>query len=206
MTASAPAALRRPLVLSDLLPRHVAVDLALVAAGAGVVGIFAQISFVIASITSVPFTGQTFAVLLVAGALGLQRAVASMALYLAVGFAGVPWFQGGSHGATATFGYVIGFIAAAALVGWLASRGWDRTPARTFLAMTAGTFVIYAFGVPYLAAATAMDFGTALHKGMVVFWLTDLVKVALAAGLFPAAWSLVDYLKRDKPAGGRGDA
>ena len=82
--------------------------------------------------TPVPLTGQTFAVLLTAASLGMWRGVASMSLYAVAGLAGVPWFAEGSSafksGAlTVSFGYILGFIAAAALVGWLAERGATRT-------------------------------------------------------------------------------
>ena len=71
----------------------------------------------------------------------------------------MPWFAEGSGGAdmvrAPSFGYIVGFLVAAALVGWLAERGWDRTPPRTVVTMVAGNLVIYAFGLPWLMAPSA---------------------------------------------------
>ena len=193
------AAGARPAVLSDLVPGVPALpgtagvrvrDAALVVAGAVMTGLSAQLSVPIPG-SPVPVTGQTLAVLLVGAALGLHRALFSMLLYVLAGIAGVPWFAGGSSGfGGATFGYVLGFIAAASLVGWLAQRGGDRTVVRTVGTMALGNLVIYSFGLPVLVATTGMDIGTALVKGAGVFVVGDLLKILIAAGLLPAAWKL----------------
>ena len=193
------AAGARPAVLSDLIPGVPALpgtagvrvrDAALVVAGAVMTGLSAQLSVPIPG-SPVPVTGQTLAVLLVGAALGLHRALFSMLLYVLAGIAGVPWFAGGSSGfGGATFGYVLGFIAAASLVGWLAQRGGDRTVVRTVGTMALGNLVIYSFGLPVLVATTGMDIGTALVKGAGVFVVGDLLKILIAAGLLPAAWKL----------------
>ncbi|MCT9932594.1 biotin transporter BioY [Planotetraspora sp. A-T 1434] len=192
----------RPAVLSDLIPaipeisamsgtaRARVRDAALIVAGAALTGLAAQLSVPVPG-SPVPVTGQTFAVVLAGAALGLNRAALSMAFYAIAGVAGVPWFVGGSHGfGGATFGYVLGFIAAAALVGWLAERGGDRTVARTVGTMVLGNLVIYAFGLPVLIAVTHMDLGTALVEGAAKFLIGDALKIAIAAGLLPAAWWL----------------
>ncbi|WP_433497908.1 biotin transporter BioY [Sphaerimonospora sp. CA-214678] len=188
----------RPAVLSDLIPAVPGStaarvrDAVLIMAGAGLTGLAAQISVPLPG-GLVPVTGQTFAVVLVGAALGMNRAFLSMLLYMAVGAAGVPWFAGGASGlGGATFGYVLGFIAAASLVGWLAQRGGDRTVARTVGTMVLGNLVIYAFGLPVLIAVTGLDLGTALVEGAGKFVLGDLLKIALAAGLLPAAWKLAN--------------
>jgi biotin transport system substrate-specific component len=190
VAATAPLA-RRPLVLGDLLSGTLARDVALVVAGAVFVGLSAQVSFPIPG-TPVPVTGQTFAVLLAGAALGWRRALPSMALYLAAGAAGVPWFAGASSGWSApSFGYVIGFVLAGSVVGALAARGGDRTPARTVLTMTLGTLLIYAVGVPYLMADLGVGLGKAVDLGVQPFLLGDALKVLLAAGLLPGAWLLL---------------
>ncbi|QMU68104.1 biotin transporter BioY [Streptacidiphilus sp. P02-A3a] len=182
-------------VLADLLPastraRAQARDLALVVGGAAITGLAAQISLPVPG-SPVPVTGQTLAVLLVGTALGARRGVASLALYLLAGMAGVPWFAAGSSGLGATFGYVIGFVAAAALVGALARRGADRGPLRTAGAMVLGNLTIYAFGVSYLAASVHVSLAKAASLGLYPYLVGDALKIALAMGLLPAAWKLV---------------
>lgn len=190
MAATSPALGRpaRPLVLGDLLPGARVRDAALVLGGAGLVGLAAQVSFPIPG-TPVPVTGQTFAVLLAGAALGWRRGLPAMALYLVAGTAGVPWFAGASSGWSApSFGYIIGFVLAGTVVGWLAGRGGDRTPVRTVLTMALGTLLIYAVGVPYLMADLGIGLGKALDLGVQPFLVGDGLKVLLAAGVLPAAW------------------
>jgi biotin transport system substrate-specific component len=114
-----------------------------------------------------------------------------------MGVVGVPWFAGGSSafqgGAlVVSFGYVLGFIAAAAIVGHLAERGATRTAPRTAGLMVLGNLVIYSIGVLWLAAAIDVSLARALELGAQPFLLGDALKVALAAGLFPMAWRAVD--------------
>lgn len=181
----------RTAVLGDLLPGAWVRDIALVVGAAGLTGVAAQISFPIPG-TPVPVTMQTFAVLLSGAALGFHRGGAGMILYLLAGAAGVPWFAGGSSGfGGASFGYVVGFVLAAALVGVLAGRGGDRTPMRTLATMTIGTITIYLVGVPWLMVVTGAGLPTALAQGVVPFLIGDALKVLLAAGLLPGAWKLV---------------
>ncbi|MFI0408841.1 biotin transporter BioY [Actinomadura sp. 3N508] len=188
--ATAHTARRRPAVLGDLLPGALARDAALVAGAAAFTGLAAQIAIPLPG-TPVPVTGQTFAVLLAAAALGPVRAALAMLLYLAAGLAGMPWFtEGGSGTGVPTLGYVLGFVAAAAVVGRLAQHGGDRTPLRTAATMLAGTTIMYAAGVPYLMAALDVDLGRALDLGMTPFLAGDALKVLLAAALLPAAWKL----------------
>jgi biotin transport system substrate-specific component len=142
-------------------------------------------------------TGQTFAVLLAVAVVGPARGLLGMAVYLAAGVAGVPWFTQYTSGwAAASFGYIVGFLLAAVLVGALARRGGDRTPARTVAIMIAGNLAIYAVGVPWLMAATGIGFAQALALGVVPFLIGDAIKIALAAGLLPTAWHLVHRAER----------
>jgi biotin transport system substrate-specific component len=106
--------------------------------------------------------------------------------------AGVPWFSQQTSGwGFPSFGYIIGFVLAAALVGALARRGADRSVVGTAATMVAGNLVIYAVGVPYLAVAIGVDLPQALALGAIPFLLGDALKIVLAAGLLPAAWRLV---------------
>jgi biotin transport system substrate-specific component len=178
-------------VLADLVPGGLVRDGALVLGGAGLVGLFAQLS-VSLPFTPVPITGQTFAVLLVGATLGTIRGVLSMMVYALAGMAGVPWFADHSSGvALASFGYIVGFIVAAGVVGRLAERGATRTPLRTAAIMVVGSLVIYAFGVTWLKTSLGVSWSSAIALGLTPFLLGDAVKVAVAAGLFPTTWRLV---------------
>ncbi|MEU6314204.1 biotin transporter BioY [Streptomyces sp. NPDC047014] len=178
-------------VLADLLPASRARDIALVVGGAALTGLAAQISVPVPG-SPVPVTGQTFAALLVGTAFGARRGFLALALYTLAGAAGMPWFAGGTSGAGgASFGYVLGMLLAATLLGALARRGGDRSVPRTAALMALGSAVIYAVGVPYLMAATGMSLGAALTAGVVPFLIGDALKAALAMGALPAAWKLL---------------
>ncbi|MFE0375942.1 biotin transporter BioY [Streptomyces inhibens] len=182
-------------VLADLLPAATASrarvrDAALVLGGAALTGIAAQIAVPVPG-SPVPVTGQTFAALLVGASLGAGRGLLSLALYALAGIAGMPWFAAGTSGAGgATFGYILGMLLAATVVGALARRGGDRGVLRTAGTMAAGTALIYAVGVPYLALSTGMSFGQAVAVGLVPFLIGDALKAALAMGALPTAWKL----------------
>jgi biotin transport system substrate-specific component len=143
----------------------------------------------------VPFTGQTFGVLLVGGALGFRRAAISLALYVLLGAVGLPIFAEGRAGFTvlagATGGYLVGFIAAAALIGRLAELGWDRHIGGAVGAMLIGNALVYAAGVPWLAVALDLTASEAVAAGMTPFLAWDAVKLVAAAAIFPIAWWIV---------------
>ena len=176
--------------------------LALVVAGALFIALTANISILVPG-SPVPLTGQTFSVLLVGGALGLRRGVLATGLYLVLGFflpvyaehhSGVSWIasvDGGTLVLGATGGYLIGFLVAAGVVGRLAELGWDRHMAGALAAMAIGNVIIYIFGVPWLMAATGMNLSAAINAGLLPFVVTDLIKLVLAAGVFPLAWWVV---------------
>jgi biotin transport system substrate-specific component len=195
------AAIAAPGVLADLLPARsraaaLARDAVLVLGGAAAVGASAQVAFTIPQISPVPFVLTTFTVLLVGAAYGPLRAGLTLALYLAAGAAGVPWFTEGTSGyAMPTFGYIVGFLAAAVAVGFLAKRGGDRTIVRTVGLMVVGNVIMYAFGVPYLAAALDMGAADAIGAGMLPFLAGDAVKLVFAALLLPGTWWAVDRFR-----------
>ncbi|MFD6886026.1 biotin transporter BioY [Streptomyces sp. NPDC059957] len=189
--STASVSFRPGAVLADLLPASRVRDIALVAGGAALTGLAAQIAVHVDGLAA-PITGQTFAALLVGTALGAGRGFLSLALYTLVGMAGVPWFAGGSSGAGgATFGYVLGMLLASTVVGALARRGADRSVLRTAGTMVLGSAVVYAVGVPYLALSTGMSFSAAVAGGLTPFLIGDALKAALAMGLLPAAWKLL---------------
>jgi biotin transport system substrate-specific component len=190
-------------VLADLLPGALVRDGLLVVGAAAFVGLLAQIS-VHLSFTPVPITGQTLGVLLAGTALGWRRAGAALALYAIAGVAGVPWFAGQSSGyASASFGYIVGFFAAAVLCGYLAERGADRRIIGSIPAMLAGEVVIYAFGLTWLALDLHLGAASTISEGLTPFLAGDAVKAAIAAGLLPAAWWLAGR-KPGRPAGEQG--
>ena len=125
-------------VLADRLRTHgLATNVALVAGGALFTAALAQVEI---PMWPVPITGQTLAVVLVGATLGARRGILSMLVYAVAGLAGAPFFadmQGGLHALTLpSFGYVIGFVPAAGVIGWLARRSWDRRVGRAAVAFT----------------------------------------------------------------------
>jgi biotin transport system substrate-specific component len=167
----------------------------LIAGAAGLTALAAQWEIHL-PFTPVPITGQTFAVLLTGAALGSKLGAAGQTLYVAAGALGLPVYSGGAAGwaearAGGTSGYLIGFIVAAALVGYLAERRHDRTFPTMFTAFLLGSFVIYGFGVVGLILTLDMSVSEAILAGVVPFLLGDLIKAASAGLLVPGAWKLV---------------
>jgi biotin transport system substrate-specific component len=164
--------------------------LLLVVGAAGFVGALAQIS-VHLSFTPVTITGQTLGVLVASTALGARRGTIAMVLYGLGGVAGVPWFADHSSGYVgSSFGYVVGFVLCAALCGFLAERGADRSLLKSVPAMVAGEVVLYLIGVTWLAVSLHVGAAKAISLGLTPFLAGDAVKAALAAGLLPSAWKL----------------
>ena len=143
----------------------------------------------------VPMTMQTFVVLFLGAALGPRLGALTVLLYLAQGAGGLPVFAGTpekglgiAYMAGPTGGYLIGFVAAASVVGWLAERGWDRSVLRLFVAMAVGHLVLFAFGVMWLAQLVGLE--KAWLLGVVPFYAATIFKTALGACLMPALWQL----------------
>lgn len=185
----------RPGVLVDrLVPRNsVLTDVALVAVGAAVVGAFAQLTI---PMWPVPITGQTLAVMLVGAALGMRRGAAALATYMFLGLAGVPWFAammgGPAYVLSPSFGFILGFIAAAAIAGWCAERAWDRSPLLAMGGFCLATAAPFVLGVPYMAMMLGLsDPATILSYGVTPFIVPGLIKAGLAAAAFPLAWRLI---------------
>jgi biotin transport system substrate-specific component len=205
MSVSVPLPRSRGPVLADLVAgsrgrtARIAWDVVLVVGAAALVGLLAQVSIKL-SFTPVPITGQTLGVLLAGTALGWRRGAAAMALYALAGLAGVPWFAGAASGYVgASFGYIVGFFFAAAVCGYLAERGADRSVIGSVPAMLAGEVMIYLFGVTWLAVDLHVGAATALHLGFTPFVIGDAIKAAIAAGLLPAAWKLAGLAGRRRP-------
>lgn len=173
-------------------------DVLLVLAGTGFVALAAQVKISL-SFTPVPITGQTFAVLLVGASLGALLGLASLGLYLFVGALGAPIYAEGQGGwdvlTGPTGGYIVGFCCAAALVGWMAQRRWDRRFSSAVAAMLTGNVVIYLFGLPWLAREIGTGLEGTLEAGLYPFVVGDLLKLYLAGALLPSAWKLVERLR-----------
>jgi biotin transport system substrate-specific component len=175
----------------------------------------AQISFRL-PFTPVPITGQTLGVLLVGAAYGPALGAATLILYVVWGLVGFPVFAPSADGAhdtglevlratSLTGGYLLGFVAAAGLTGWLSRRGWDRNFRSSIGAMLLGSIAIYAVGVPWLYHAlpptiegNPVTLDTALSFGLYPFIVGDTVKLLVAAGLLPVAWRMFERLRPEE--------
>ena len=145
----------------------------------------------------VPLTLQPMVVLLGGLALGGRLGLASQVLYLAAGIVGLPVFAasitlppGALRLLGPTGGYIVGFIVASFVVGSIAQRGATRHAGTTVAAYAAGTAVVYALGVSWLAVYADMSLVDALRAGMVPFLIGDLIKAVAAGAVLPAAWRL----------------
>ncbi len=156
--------------------------------GSFVVALAAQVNV---PMVPVPMTLQTLAVLAIGGAYGARLGAATLALYALEGAVGFPVFAEMKAGMAVltgpTGGFIVGFILAAGLVGWLAERGWDRNILKMFAAMMLGAIVLYIPGLAWLHQFTSGLVQT-YEWGLGPFIIGDIVKVALAALSFPAAW------------------
>ena len=168
-------------------------DAALVLGASLVIALSAQVAIQL-PFSPVPITGQTMAVLLVGALLGSRRGALAVLAYIAEGLAGLPVFAGGAAGLARLFGptggYLVGFVAAAFLVGWLAERGWDRRFGTTLAAMTLGNLVIYGVGAVWLAVFVG-GLSRAWSLGVLPFLPGDAIKIVLAAVLLPGGWKLL---------------
>lgn len=187
-------------IAQRVLPRS-RVNSVLLVVGAALVTALAAQWEIHLPFTPVPITGQTFAVLLTGAALGMSLGAAGQALYVVAGAAGLPVYSGGESGwesaqAGGTTGYLIGFIVAAGVVGYMAERRQDRTFPTMFTAFILGSFVIYLFGVIGLMMTFEMSFTEAVVAGVVPFVLGDIIKAAAAGLLLPGAWKLVGEYPR----------
>ncbi|HEU4808723.1 MAG TPA: biotin transporter BioY [Homoserinimonas sp.] len=197
--------LRQPTLADRLLGRGFGVDIVLIFTGVALVSIAAQVAI---PHWPIPITGQSIAVLLTGIALGPLRGAIAMALYAVGGAAGLPIFSFSSSGFDSitgqTGGYIIGFIGAAALVGWLAQRGWDRTPLRSIAAAAGGTAVIYLFGLPGLAIARSLSLEETLEIGLYPLIVASAVELLIVAAVNTAAWAAIARMeKRDEQRAAR---
>jgi len=182
------------LVLADVLPRTRARDAALVLGAALLTAACAQVAIPVPG-SPVPVTGQTFAVVLTAAALGARRGAGGQLLYLGLGFVGLPFYSEGSSGPEVVFGatggYLVGFVLAGWLVGALAERRLDRSLRTALPLFLVGQLAIFGIGVPWLAVSADVSLATALELGFVPFIAGGIAKGLAAAALLPTAHRLV---------------
>lgn len=178
--------------------KGLAADAALVVAGALLVALAAQVRIPL-PFTPVPITGQTFAVLLVGASLGAGRGAISLALYVLLGAVGLPFYAGGAGGwkvvSGATGGYLVGFVVAAWVTGFLAEKGWDRQLRSSIGAMLTGNVIIYLFGLPWLGVVLGTGLTKTLELGLYPFVPGDTVKLYLAAAALPGAWRAIQKFR-----------
>jgi biotin transport system substrate-specific component len=191
-------ALPRPAVLADVLPGARVRDAVLILSGALLTALFAQISIDVPP-SPVPITGQTLAVGLVGASLGMRRGAASLALYVLLGLF-LPFYADGESGWHvvwgASGGYLIGFVFAAAFVGWMADHGASRSALLAFAAFVVGQLIIFAFGLAGLKISVGETWGWTIHNGFSIFIVGGLVKAAIGAVALPSAWALVRRFER----------
>ncbi len=146
----------------------------------------------------VPVTMQTFIVLALGIVYGWKLGTSTILLYLAAGVMGIPVFAGTGAGfaylAGPTGGYLIGFVIAAAVTGYLAEKGWDRKIVLTFIAMLIGNIIIYIPGLIWLANVLGWD-KPILEWGLYPFIVGDLTKIVLAMLVIPMAWKMTKRLR-----------
>lgn len=196
-------ALPRPFptfVLADAIPGRRARDIALVVGAALLTAVLAQVSIPVAG-SPVPITGQTLAVVLTAAALGPARGVSAQLLYILLGAIGLPFYSEAGSGWTVvagpTGGYLVGFVPAALLIGMAARRGRDRHLVSAALLFILGQGVIFAVGVPWLAAVADLSPSAALTAGFYPFIVGGLIKASLGSVVMAGAWRLVGSERGD---------
>ncbi|MFP4380115.1 MAG: biotin transporter BioY [Candidatus Sumerlaeia bacterium] len=163
-------------------------DAALVIGGSMLIALSALVAF---RIGPVPVSAQTLAVVLIGATLGSKRGALAVMAYLMEGMAGLPVFTHGGANVPMTFGYIVGFIGAAYLVGLLAEQGWDRKMWKTMVMMAAGHVVIFASGLAWLYMILGVGVQKTLAAGLYPFLPGCVLKVLLATALLPVAWKVI---------------
>jgi biotin transport system substrate-specific component len=181
-------------LIDRVVPRSAINNVALILSGAVFTAYAAQL---VIPMWPVPITAQTLAVLLVGSVLGATRGAISLIVYFSMGAVGLPVFSAAtSLSFGPTFGYLVGFVAAAAVVGYLSQRGWHKSVTGVIGSFAIANSVIYLFGLPWLAFAlgslgAATDLASVAATGLAPFIIGDVIKMILAAALLPLAWKFL---------------
>ncbi len=193
MSAASASAVNPRLVLADAIPGARVRDAALVLTGVALMSGLAQVAIPLQG-SPVPITGQTLGVGLIGATLGMRRGVITMLLYVLAGLF-LPVFSDGGQGIDriigANGGYILGFVVATGVIGWLAERGADRKVVTTFLAFVVAQVVVFAFGLAGLKIALSESWAWTIHNGFTVFIIGGLIKAALGGLALPGAWQAV---------------
>lgn len=159
----------------------------------------------------VPMTLQTLVVLLIGATYGSRLAVATVLAYIAEGMMGLPVFTntpplvaGPAYLLGPTAGFIVSWLFVAGMIGYATDRGWDRSSLRLGAVMLAAVALQFALGFAWLAwfatlpngAEGGIGIAAAFTAGVAPFVLGDLLKIALAALVVPAAWKLADGRRR----------
>lgn len=193
-TSSLTSTLKRDTLIDVAFPsKTLARQIALVIAFSLLVALSAQIVIPL-SFTTVPVTGQTFAVLLTGALLGSRLGALALVAYLMEGALGAPFFRGGASGIaylmmSETNGYLFAYPLAAYVTGYLSERGWDKNLVTAAAAMFLGSIVILLGGFVGLSRYVGAEM--ALAKGVVPFIIGDVIKIVIAAALLPLGWKLI---------------
>ena len=197
---------KRPVLVDRLGATTILTNVLYVAAGVALLALAAQVQI---PMWPVPITGQTFAVLAVGASFGVWRALTTTVAYVALAIAGMPILapqMDGSHTtglsvfSLPTFGYLIGFVLASVVLGWFAERKWERKFLTALLSFIIAEAIIYAVGLPWLSVWLGAhqypnDVAATLAAGFTPYLIGDAIKAALAAGLLPLSWILVNRKK-----------
>lgn len=179
-------------VLADLVGGTRVREAIIVLAGTALLAIAAQVQIPL-PFTPVPVSLATLAVMLIAGSAGLGRAAASTGLYAALGVAGLPIFAAGRAGwAIPSLGYILGYILAAALIGWVAQRAFGRSLWALLAAGALASGLVYAAGLAWLVPFAGMSLPEGLSVGVLPFLVGDALKIALFAGVMLLGYRALD--------------
>lgn len=190
LTVAPAATARGNRVLADRLGGTIAREIALIAAGTVALIVLARVSIPL-PFTPVPVSLGTLGALSVGATLGARRGLVSVAAYALLGIAGAPVFTGTNVGwAFASFGYILGYFLVAAIAGLAAQRGADRRVLTMAPTALASIFSVYVLGLAWMIPFAHMTLEQGLMKGFVPFIVGDLLKAAVAAGLFPVLRSI----------------
>jgi biotin transport system substrate-specific component len=171
-------------------------QVALVIAGIALLAVCAKIKVPVPG-SPVAVGMGTFAVLSIGAAYGARLGLVTIMGYMLIGMLGFDIFQSSTNELNGveymmggTGGYLLGYVMATVLLGYLAQRGWDRSVLWMALAMLAGNVLLYIPGLAWLGMLYGWD-KPILEWGLTPFIVGDVLKLALAALILPLAWKLV---------------